>query len=211
MANATTADTLALPPGRPSARVAASRPEPVVTPRLIAAFVALSVGMFMAILDIQIVASSLAEIQAGLSASASEIAWVQTSYLIAEIVMIPLTGFLGRALSTRYLFALASGGFTLMSVLCATSISLGEMIVWRAAQGFIGGAMIPVVFSAAFTVFPKRQQAIVASIVGLIATLAPTIGPTIGGVLTNAFSWHWLFLINVVPGLLVTLAVLLLV
>ena len=185
--------------------------EPVVTPKLIGAFVALSVGMFMAILDIQIVASSLAEIQAGLSASSSEIAWVQTAYLIAEIVMIPLTGYLSRALSTRYLFAIAAGGFTIMSILCATATSIGQMMVWRAAQGFIGGAMIPIVFSAAFTVFPKKQQAIVASIVGLIATLAPTIGPTIGGVLTNAFSWHWLFLINVAPGVVVTIAVLALV
>ena len=190
---------------------AAAPAEPVVTPRLIGAFVALSVGMFMAILDIQIVASSLAEIQAGLSASSSEIAWVQTAYLIAEIVMIPLTGFLGRALSTRYLFAIAAGGFTLMSVLCASSNSIGEMVIWRAAQGFIGGAMIPVVFSAAFTVFPKSRQAMVAAIVGLIATLAPTVGPTIGGILTNAFSWHWLFLINVVPGIAVTIAVLVLV
>jgi DHA2 family multidrug resistance protein len=197
------AEAVAAPVARPA--------EPVVTPRLIAAFVALSVGMFMAILDIQIVASSLAEIQAGLSASSSEIAWVQTAYLIAEIVMIPLTGFLGRALSTRYLFAIAAGGFTLMSVLCASSNSIGEMVVWRAAQGFIGGAMIPVVFSAAFTVFPKNRQAMVAAIVGLIATLAPTVGPTIGGVLTNAFSWHWLFLINVVPGIAVTVAVLFLV
>ena len=88
----------AVPPAPPA--------EPVVTPRLIAAFVALSAGMFMAILDIQIVASSLTEIQAGLSASSSEISWVQTAYLVAEIVMIPLTGFLSRALSTRYLFAI---------------------------------------------------------------------------------------------------------
>ena len=190
---------------------AEARGEPAVTPKLIAAFVALAVGMFMAILDIQIVASSLTEIQAGLSASSSEIAWVQTAYLVAEIVMIPLTGFLGRALSTRYLFAIAAGGFTLFSVLCASSSSIGEMVVWRAAQGFIGGAMIPVVFSAAFTVFPKSRQAMVAAMVGLIATLAPTVGPTIGGYLTNAFSWHWLFLINVVPGVAVTIAVLALV
>jgi DHA2 family multidrug resistance protein len=193
------------------AQGAVAAAEPVVTPKLIGAFIALAVGMFMAILDIQIVASSLSEIQAGLSASSSEIAWVQTAYLVAEIVMIPLTGYLSRALSTRYLFAIAAAGFTIMSILCATATSIGQMMVWRAAQGFIGGAMIPVVFSAAFTVFPKKQQAMVASIVGLIATLAPTIGPTIGGILTNAFSWHWLFLINVGPGIAVTIAVLLLV
>jgi DHA2 family multidrug resistance protein len=188
--------------------VGAAPAEPVVTPKLIAAFVALATGMFMAILDIQIVASSLNEIQAGLSASSDEIAWIQTAYLVAEIVMIPLTGFLGRALSTRYLFAICAAGFTLFSVLCAGSTSIGEMIVWRAAQGFIGGAMIPVVFSAAFTAFPKDRQAMIAAIVGLIATLAPTVGPTIGGYLTSTFSWHWLFLINVAPGIAVTIAVL---
>ncbi len=190
---------------------AAPRAEPVITGKLIAGFIALSVGMFMAILDIQIVASSLTDIQAGLSASSTEIAWVQTAYLIAEIVMIPLSGFLARALSTRYLFAIAAGGFTLFSIMCASSTSIGEMIIWRAAQGFIGGAMIPVVFSVAFTAFPKNRQAMVAAIVGLIATLAPTVGPTIGGYLTSVFSWHWLFLINVVPGVAVTAAVLLLV
>ena len=193
------------------APVAAARQEPVVTGKLIAAFVALSVGMFMAILDIQIVASSLSEIQAGLSASSDEIAWVQTAYLIAEIVMIPLSGFFSRALSTRYLFALSAGGFTIMSILCASATSIGEMIVWRALQGFIGGAMIPTVFSAAFTAFPRSKQAMVTAMVGLIATLAPTVGPTAGGYLTNLFSWHWLFLVNVVPGIAVTIAVLFLV
>ena len=130
-------------------------------------FVVMCFGGFMALLDIQIVASSIGDIQGGLSAAPDEVAWLQTSYLVAEIVMIPLTGFFARALSTRYLFAIAAGGFTLMSLLCATSTSIGEMIVWRAAQGFIGGAMIPTVFAAAFTAFPKNRQAMVSAIVGL--------------------------------------------
>lgn len=181
--------------------------EPQITPRRrVFAFIAMAVGMFMAILDIQIVSSSLSEIQAGLSAGASEISWVQTSYLIAEVVMIPLSGFLGRALSTRYLFAIAAGGFTLTSALCATATSIDQMMVYRALQGFIGGAMIPSVFAAAFTIFPPQRRAATSAIVGLIATMAPTIGPTVGGYLTNLMSWHWLFLINVVPGIAVTVA-----
>ena len=111
--------------------------------------------MFMAILDIQIVASSLAEIQAGLSAAPQEIAWVQTSYLVAEVVMIPLSGFLARALSTRVLFTISAAGFTLASVLCATATSINEMIVYRALQGFIGGGMIPTALAAAYTIFPR--------------------------------------------------------
>src|SRR5947209_824967 len=105
--------------------------------RRIIAFVAMVFGMFMSILDIQVVSASLAEIQAGLSASADEITWVQTSYLIAEVIMIPLSGFLSRAFSTRYMFAISAAGFTLMSFMCARASSIDEMIVWRALQGFI--------------------------------------------------------------------------
>jgi DHA2 family multidrug resistance protein len=80
------------------------------------------------------------------------------------------------------------------------------MIVWRALQGFIGGGMIPTVFASAYTIFPRSKQAMVSPIIGLVATLAPTIGPTVGGYLTDLFSWHWLFLINIAPGILVTLS-----
>jgi DHA2 family multidrug resistance protein len=167
-------------------------------------FIAMVVGMFMAILDIQIVASSLSEIQAGLSASADEISWVQTSYLIAEVVMIPLSGMLSRILSTRVLFTIAAAGFTLTSIACAFAGSIESMIVWRALQGFIGGAMIPTVFATSFALFPGSRQAGISVLIGLVATMAPTIGPTLGGWLTQTFSWHWLFLANVVPGIIVT-------
>ncbi len=181
--------------------------EPNFEPRRVLAFMAMVFGMFMAILDIQIVSASLAEIQAGLSASADEVAWVQTSYLVAEVVMIPLSGFLSRLLSTRVLFAISCAGFTVMSFACAMSSSIEEMIVWRALQGFIGGGMIPTVFASAYSIFPRDKQPIIAPIIGLVATLAPTIGPTLGGYLTDLFSWHWLFLVNIVPGILVTTAV----
>jgi MFS transporter, DHA2 family, multidrug resistance protein len=170
-------------------------------------FMAMVFGMFMAILDIQIVSASIDTIQAGLSASPDEASWVQTSYLMAEIVMIPLSGWLSRLLSTRILFCISAGGFTLFSVLCATAGSLGEMVVFRALQGFIGGAMIPTVFTATFLLFhgPKRVQMNV--LIGLTATLAPTVGPTLGGWLSDQFSWHWLFLINVPVGAAITVTV----
>lgn len=177
---------------------------PEFSPRRVFTFMCMVFGMFMAILDIQIVSASLAEIQAGLSASADEVAWVQTSYLVAEVVMIPLSGFLSRLLSTRVLFAISAAGFTVMSLACAMSSSIEEMIVWRALQGFIGGGMIPTVFASAYTIFPRDKQPIIGPIIGLVATLAPTIGPTLGGYLTDLFSWHWLFLVNVVPGIFVT-------
>lgn len=166
-------------------------------------FMAMVVGMFMAILDIQVVASSLSEIQAGISASQDEIAWVQTAYLVAEVVMIPLSGWLGRVLSTRWLFLASCITFTASSVACAFAWSIDAMIAFRALQGFLGGAMIPTVFATSFRLFPKERQAGVSVLVGLTATMAPTIGPTLGGWLTQTFSWHWLFLINVAPGLLV--------
>ncbi len=134
-----------------------------------------------------------------------EISWVQTSYLIAEVIMIPLSGMLSRVLSTRWMFTISAGGFTLMSLLCATATSIEQMIVYRALQGFIGGGMIPTVFASAYSIF-RGRQALISPVIGLVATLAPTIGPTIGGYLTDLFSWHWLFLVNVVPGHPVTVA-----
>jgi DHA2 family multidrug resistance protein len=175
-----------------------------VDPRRLAAFLAMCFGMFMSLLDIQIVSASLAEIQAGLAASSDEISWVQTSYLIAEVVAIPLSGFLSRALGTRVMFSISAAGFTIASLLCGFTSSMNEMILWRAIQGFIGGGMIPTVFASIYTIFPRSKQAVFLPVIGLVATLAPTIGPTVGGYLTDAFSWHWLFFINIVPGIVVT-------
>jgi len=165
------------------------------------------VGMFMAILDIQIVSASIAEIQAGLSASADEVSRVQTSYLIAEIVMIPLSGWLSRLLSTRVLFTLSAIGFTVSSALCALATDINSMVVFRAIQGFIGGAMIPTVFATSFLLFPGARRAQISVLIGLTATMAPTVGPTLGGWLTQALSWHWLFLINVPVGAAVATSV----
>ncbi len=182
-----------------------------IDPRRLAAFLAMVFGMFMAILDIQIVSASLNEIQAGLAASSNEITWVQTSYLIAEVVMIPLSGFLSRALGTRTLFAISAGGFSIASLMCGLSTSIDEMILWRAVQGFIGGGMIPTVFATSYIIFPPSRRSTITPLIGLVATLAPTIGPTIGGYLTDAMSWHWLFFINIVPGIAVTIAALVLI
>jgi MFS transporter, DHA2 family, multidrug resistance protein len=197
--SAATAAT-AIPAGPPAAAAEA------FDKRKLVAFIFMVFGMFMAILDIQIVSASLSQIQAGLSASQDEVTWVQTSYLVAEVVMIPLSGFLSRMLSTRIIFVISAAGFTLMSLGCSTATSIDEMIVWRALQGFIGGGMIPTVFASAYTIFPRSKMPIVAPIIGLVATLAPTIGPTVGGYLTDLFSWHWLFLVNIPPGIMVTVA-----
>jgi DHA2 family multidrug resistance protein len=173
-----------------------------------AAFICMLFGNFMAILDVQVVASSLNEIQAGLLATPEETSWLQTSYLIAEVIAIPLSSFISRMMSTRLYFAISAFGFTVASVFCAMSTSLEQMIVFRAIQGFAGGGMIPTTFAALFVLLEPHQRLRGTVLLGLVSTLAPSMGPTFGGWLTAAASWHWIFLINVVPGTLVMIGVL---
>jgi len=170
---------------------------------LMLGFAGMVLGQFMAFLDIQIVNSSLSQIQSGVSASSDEISWVQSAYLISEVVMIPLSSYLARWWGTQRLFMISCAGFTIMSVLTGLCTSIDAMIVTRALQGFIGGAMIPTVFSVAFSAFPPRYRMTTSMIISTVVSLAPTIGPTLGGFLTDQLSWRWLFFINVPPGLLV--------
>ena len=165
-------------------------------------FAAMCVGMFMAILDVQIVATSLPNIQTALGIAPDRMSWVQTSYLIAEVIAIPLTGLMIRKLTLRWLFTGATVCFTLSSIGCAASGSFGSLIAWRVVQGFSGGVLIPAVFAAVFLLFPPSRQGAATTFAGVLAVLAPTVGPVIGGWITETFSWHWLFLVNVVPGIL---------
>jgi DHA2 family multidrug resistance protein len=171
------------------------------------AFATMCVGMFIALLDIQIVSASLRDIGGGLSAGSDETAWVQTSYLIAEIIVIPLSGWLSRVFSTRWLFCISAVGFTITSLLCGAAWNIQSMIVFRALQGFLGGSMIPMVFTSAFMFFGGKQRVIAAATIGAIASLAPTLGPVIGGWITDVSSWQWLFYINLVPGAFVAIMV----
>ena len=191
---------------RPS-RWAVIDPSTMTNNRKMLLFAVMAFGQFMALLDTQIVAASLNSIQGGLSAGPDEIAWVQTSYLMAEIVMIPLSGFLSRALSTHWLFAGSAALFTLSSLLCGTATSIDQMIAYRAIQGFVGGAMVPTVFAVGFTIFPPEKRALIPGILGLVSTLAPTLGPSLGGWITDAASWRWLFFMNILPGIVIAVTV----
>ncbi|MDQ7250861.1 DHA2 family efflux MFS transporter permease subunit [Dongia sedimenti] len=175
------------------------------------AFGAMAIGFFIALLDIQIVSASLQDIGGGLSASPDELSWVQTSYLIAEIVVIPLSGWLSRVMSTRWLFCVSAVGFTATSLLCGWAWDIESMIAFRALQGFLGGSMIPTAFTSAFFYFTGQQRVVAAAIIGGLSSLAPTLGPTIGGWITEHYSWHWLFFINLAPGAFIAVAVPLLV
>ncbi len=175
--------------------------------RAVVPFMVMCVGMFIALLDIQIVASSLQDIGGGLSASRDGIGWVQTSYLIAEIVMIPLSGWLTRVFSTRWLFTASAAGFTVTSLLCGMATSLEGMIVFRALQGLLGASMIPTVFTSSFHYFQGQRRVYSAAVIGTIASVAPTLGPVIGGWITDTLGWRWLFYVNLLPGAAVTLLV----
>jgi DHA2 family multidrug resistance protein len=174
-------------------------------------FVVMCFGGFMALLDIQIVASSLQQIGGGLSAAQDEISWVQTAYLISEIVVIPLSGWLTRVFSTRWLFAASAAGFTVTSLLCGLAWNIQSMIAFRALQGLLGASMIPTMFTSSFYFFQGPRRVYSAAVVGTIASIAPTLGPVIGGWITDTLNWHWLFYVNLLPGTAVTILVALMV
>lgn len=143
------------------------------------AFASMCMGLFIAQLDIQIVSSSLNEIGGGLSAGKDEMAWLQTSYLIAEIIVIPLSGWLSRVFSTRWLFTLSAGIFTLMSIACGLAWNIQIMIffvLYRSA----GASMIPLVFTTAFIYYQGKELGLAAAVVSALASLSPTLGPTLG-------------------------------
>ncbi|EAM8769997.1 DHA2 family efflux MFS transporter permease subunit [Salmonella enterica] len=171
------------------------------------AFASMCIGLFIAQLDIQIVSASLNEIGGGLSAGKDEMAWIQTSYLIAEIIIIPLSGWLSRVFSTRWLFTLSAGVFTVMSVACALAWNIQSMIVFRALQGAAGASMIPLVFTTAFIYYQGKELGLAAAVVSALASLSPTLGPTLGGWITDNLEWRWLFYINILPGLYLVMSI----
>jgi MFS transporter, DHA2 family, multidrug resistance protein len=175
--------------------------------RSLGPFVVMCVGMFIALLDIQIVASSLQDIGGGLSAAQDEISWVQTAYLIAEIIMIPLSGWLTRVFSTRWLFTASAAGFTVTSMLCGLAWNIESMILFRALQGLAGASMIPTVFTSSFHYFQGPRRVYSAAVIGTIASVAPTLGPVIGGWITDTLNWRWLFYVNLAPGLAIAVLI----
>jgi DHA2 family multidrug resistance protein len=164
-------------------------------------------GAFMAVLDIQITNASLKDIQAALGATLEEGSWISTSYLVAEIVVIPLTGWLARVFSTRRYLLVNAALFIFFSICCAWAWNLPSMIVFRALQGFTGGVLIPLAFTIILTTLPPAKQPIGMAMFAITAVFAPAIGPTVGGWLTENFSWEYIFYLNVFPGVVLLSAV----
>jgi DHA2 family multidrug resistance protein len=166
------------------------------------AVVGATLGAFMAVLDIQIVNSSLDTIQGAIGAGLDDGGWISTSYLVAEIIVIPLSGWLARAFSVRKYLLFNALLFVIFSAGCAMAHTLGQMIVLRALQGFTGGVLIPMAFTIIITLLPKSKQPIGMAMFAISATFAPAIGPTIGGFLTENYGWQYIFYVNFIPGTL---------
>lgn len=164
-------------------------------------------GAFMAVLDIQITNASLKDIQAALGATLEEGSWISTSYLVAEIVVIPMSGWLSRVFSIRWYLVVNALLFTFFSVCCAWAWNLPSMIAFRALQGFTGGVLIPMAFTIILTTLPPAKQPVGMAMFAVTAVFAPAIGPTIGGWLTENFSWQYIFYLNLIPGLALVSAV----
>ncbi len=157
-------------------------------------------GALIAVLDIQIVNSSLPNIEGGIGTGTDNGTWISTSYLIGEIIMIPLTDYLSRVFGFRRFLLTNVVLFLLFSVGCAFAHNLGDMIVMRALQGFCGGVMIPMAFTIVLTKLPMAQRPIGIAAFAVTATFGPSIGPTIGGYLTEHYGWQYIFFVNLVPG-----------
>ena len=173
-----------------------------VSPRTWLAVIGATLGAFMAVLNIQIVNASLADIQGAIGAGIDDGGWISTSYLIAEIVVIPLSGWLAQVFSIRVYLLTNAILFLAFSAACALAQDLPQMIVLRAVQGFTGGVLIPMAFTLIITLLPKAKQPVGLALFALSATFAPAIGPTIGGYLTENWGWKYIFYVNLAPGAL---------
>src|SRR6202012_2435541 len=142
----------------------------------------------------------LADIQGAIGAGIDDGGWISTSYLIAEIIVIPLSGWLAQAFSIRIYLLTNAALFLVFSAACALAQDLSQMIVLRALQGFFGGVLIPMAFTLIITLLPKSKQAIGLAMFAVSATFAPAIGPTIGGYLTENWGWEYIFYVNLAPG-----------
>jgi DHA2 family multidrug resistance protein len=170
------------------------------------AVLASMIGAFMAILNIQITNASLLDIEGGIGTGVDNGAWISTSYLIGEIVVIPLTDYLSKVFSFRRYIIGNTILFALFSMACAFAHDLPSMIAMRGLQGFAGGVLIPMAFTMVLTKLPKAQQPIGLAAFALAVTFAPAIGPTIGGYLTENYGWQTIFFVNTAPSAAMVIA-----
>jgi len=182
-------------------RAAAEKAGKIPLKNRVAVFGAL-IGAFMAVLNIQVVNTSLPDIQGGIGAGLDDGGWISTSYLVGEIIVIPLSGWLSEVFSLRRYLIVNTVLFLLFSVACGLANNFPEMVVLRALQGFSGGVLIPLALTCVIILLPERARPVGFSLFALTATFAPAIGPTIGGTITDIYGWRYIFFLNLVPGAL---------
>lgn len=183
----------------PAAAVAPATPQGASLRTWVAVFGCL-LGALIAVLDIQITNSSLPQIEGGIGTGSDNGTWISTSYLIGEIIMIPLTDYLTRVFGFRRFILGSTSLFLVFSMACAFATDLNQMILSRGLQGFFGGCLIPLAFTAVLTRLPVHQRPIGLAAFALTATFGPAIGPTIGGWLTDQYGWPYIFFVNLIPG-----------
>src|SRR6201996_6420825 len=171
-----------------------------ISPWLVAA--AVVIPTFMEVLDTTIANVALRYIAGGLSAPATDSEWVITSYLAANAIILPISGWLGLRLGRRNYFLLSIAVFTLASALCGAATSLGALIAFRVLQGLAGGGLQPSSQGILLDAFPLEKQGAAQTLFGIAALLAPVVGPTLGGYITDNYGWEWIFYLNVPVGLL---------
>src|ERR1700677_391627 len=159
-----------------------------------------TMGAFLAIPNIQVVGASLADIQGGIGAGIDDGGWGTTSYLIAEIIVIPLSGWLAQLVSPRSYLLTSTALFLVLTAACAFAQTLPQMIVIRAAQGFAGGVLIPLAFTIIMTKLPRSKHPIGLSIYSVAVVFAPSIGPALGGYFSDNFGWQSIFFLSLPPG-----------
>ncbi|HXT79399.1 MAG TPA: DHA2 family efflux MFS transporter permease subunit [Acetobacteraceae bacterium] len=164
--------------------------------------IVVSIATFMEVLDTTIANVALLHIAGSLAVSEDEATWILTSYLVSNAIVLPISGWLATVIGRKRFYMLCVGLFTASSLLCAMSTSLGMMLMARVLQGIGGGGMAPTEQSMFADTFPLEKRAQAFAIYGLTVVSAPAIGPVIGGWLTDNYSWHWVFLINLPVGLL---------
>src|SRR5690349_24264191 len=200
-------DTTAASPARPAEPL----PPPPVTRRgaehryLIAFAVVLAA--LMQVIDSSIVNVALPDMMGNLGANLDEIAWVSTGYILASVIVIPLTGWLGSFFGRKRYFVGSIILFTLSSFFCGASHSLGTLIFWRVVQGIGGGALMTVSQAVLFEAFPREEAGMAMALFGLGVMVGPTIGPTLGGWITDNYGWPWIFYINLPVGILASVMI----
>src|SRR3954469_19904939 len=190
---------------QPLAELIAAPPEGAPHKYLIAFAVVLAA--LMQVIDSSIVNVALPDMMGNLGASLDEIAWVSTGYILASVIVIPLTGFLGELFGRKRYFVGSIITFTVASFMCGASGSLGALIFWRIVQGIGGGALMTVSQAVLFESFPPEEAGTAMALFGLGVMVGPTIGPTLGGWLTDNYGWPWIFYINIPVGILASIMI----